>query len=434
MKYYRILALSAILFSKILVLKGFVTPVSQRKIQYQHVVPTSGSTHKGRLFMSSYPDPERMRKIMEEEAKNPQNMKAAVNMLKNLKPGDIDAMLHEMDKMPSEQMNQLEAMGMNPEIMRRSMEMMKSMSPEELVKTSEMIESMSPEELLEKSRRVQANISSVASDAFRSSSNVVEARIVEQIDDEESDDDSDPIPPPPTEVLDLLYKTAEIMSTPPNGKVTLVGFSSIPPISLLIGDDPDNDVSKKELAECWADASMGATRVDRAGFERMWIEVQEYFYQPMIDKARERTVEKSKTRGRSKPDVVVTPPSSTPSSPKSSTSIPRVGQDISSEQLEKQVKNMSDSDMSTMLEQMKNMTPEQEMRMKAMGVDPSMMKKTANLMSNNPLLKNAAKMMMKNMSAEDMKRASQQAQEQMSKMSPEDIQRAMDEFEKRNIK
>ena len=93
---------------------------------------------------------------------------------------------------------------------------------------------------------------------------------------------------------------------------------------------------------------------------------------------------------------------------------------------------MSDSDMDNMLQQMNNMSPAQEAQMKAMGVDPEMMKKTANIMNSNPLMKNAAKMMMKNMSADQMKKASQQAQERiMSSMSPEEIQKGMDELDKR---
>ena len=110
--------------------------------------------------MSTFPDPERMRQIMEEEAKNPQNMKATANMLKNLKPNDIDAMLREMDSMPAEQKKQLEAMGMNPNIMRQTMEMMKS-NPEMAKSMANMMESMSPEELLEKSRQAQTNFASV---------------------------------------------------------------------------------------------------------------------------------------------------------------------------------------------------------------------------------------------------------------------------------
>merc|ERR1740124_1170275 len=100
----------------------------------------------------------------------------------------------------------------------------------------------------------------------------------------------------------------------------------------------------------------------------------------------------------------------------------QVAQNISPEQLA-QVKNMSDSDMDAMFGQMKD-------RMKAMGVDPAMMQKTAEMMNSNPLMKNAAKMMMQNMSPEQMKQASQQAQEQMSKMTPEQVQEAMEKLQK----
>ena len=435
MKRKHVLAISLVIAKRSFTAFAYVTPFLKGNTLSRSSI---------RCFMSSTPtpDPERMRQIMEEEAKNPQNMKATANMLKNLKPNDIDTMLREMDNMPAQQKKQLEAMGMNPNIMRQTMEMMKA-NPEMAKSMANMMESMSPEELLEKSRQAQATFSSVPLDSTppstsSSASGVVEAEIVKskEDDDEEEEDDGDPIPPPSAEILDTLYKTAELMSVPPEGKVTLNGFSTIPPISLLIGDDPENDVSKKELAECWADASMGASRVDRAGFERMWVEVQEYFYQPLLDKARERSVERTKKkRGGSETPIKSDAVSSSAATSNSRTppaTYQRVGEEISPEQLEKQVKNMSDSDMTMMLEQMKNMTPEQEARMRAMGVDPSMMKKTAGIMSGNPLLKNAAKMMMKNMSAEDMKKASQQAQEQMSKMSPEDIQKAMNEFEKRN--
>lgn len=40
-----------------------------------------------------------------------------------------------------------------------------------------------------------------------------------------------------------------------------------------------------------------------------------------------------------------------------------------------QVKNMSDDDMTAMLESMANIGPEEEARMRAMGADPEMMKK-----------------------------------------------------------
>ena len=63
------------------------------------------------------------------------------------------------------------------------------------------------------------------------------------------------------------------MSVPPDGKVTFQAFATLPPIAVLSGDR-DQDLSRRELAECWSDGSLGATRVDRAGFERVWKEVQ----------------------------------------------------------------------------------------------------------------------------------------------------------------
>ena len=48
-------------------------------------------------------------------------------------------------------------------------------------------------------------------------------------------------------------------------------------LTITLGRDREQDLSKMELAECWANGSMGATRVDRMGFERVWMEVQEYF-------------------------------------------------------------------------------------------------------------------------------------------------------------
>lgn len=357
-------------------------------------------------------DPERVKQIMEEETRNPENMKASAEMLKNLKPEDIDAMLRQMDNMPPAQRKQMEDMGMNPDLMRKSVEMIKA-NPEMAKQMSNMMETMTPEEIMEKSRQSQANFEAARTSTTPS---IVDAQVVEPVSkDEEEDEETDPIPPPDTEVLDTLYRMAEIMSSPPTGKVTLAGFSTIPPVALLVGGDDERDLSKKELYECWADGSLGSTRVDRAGFERVWIEVQEYFSLPVMDKARERTVE-------AKPAPIV---------PQVTTALPvgaQIGQTISSEQLE-QVKNMSDSDMDVMFGQMKNMSPEVQDRMKAMGVDPEMMQKTAAMMNSNPLMKDAAKMLMKNMSPEQMKKASQQAQDQMQKMTPEQVQEAMEKLE-----
>jgi hypothetical protein len=101
--------------------------------------------------------------------------------------------------------------------------------------------------------------------------------------------------------------------------------------------------------------------------------------------------------------------------------------------MDKQIKGMSESDMASMLDQMANMTPEQRARMKAMGVDPSMMEKTASLLKSNPMMQKAANAMMKNMSPEQMMKVSQQAQQQMAGMSKEEYEKAMKIMKERGV-
>lgn len=215
-------------------------------------------------------------------------------------------------------------------------------------------------------------------------------------------------------VIDAMYRVGEMMSQPPSGQVTFQAFATLPPINTLSGER-EQDLSKAELAECWADGSMGAVRVDRNGFERVWKEVQEYFEEDIMEEARKTSHAKVK-KSRSDPatEVVGAPP---------------VGSALTEDQMaavNNQVKNMSDEDMTAMLEGMANLGPEEEARMKAMGADPEMMKKAASMMKSNPMMRKAAQMMMKNMSPDQMLKASQQAQQQMAGMSKEDLEKAMD--------
>ena len=48
------------------------------------------------------------------------------------------------------------------------------------------------------------------------------------------------------------------------GGIMLAGFASLPVIQMLVGTR-EEDLSPAELKECWANGSLGATRVDRAG-------------------------------------------------------------------------------------------------------------------------------------------------------------------------
>lgn len=215
-------------------------------------------------------------------------------------------------------------------------------------------------------------------------------------------------------VIDSMYRVGELMSKPATGKVTFQAFSTLPPITVLSGDR-DQDLSKQELAECWSEGSLGATRVDRAGFERVWKEVQEYFEEDIMEEARATCHPKVK---KSRVDIVESAP-------------PTVGGSMSEDQMKvvnEQVKKMTDEDMQQMLESMTNIGPEEEARMRAMGADPAMMKKAAEMMKSNPMMRKAAQMMMKNMSPDQMLKASQQAQSQMANMSKEDLERAMEQM------
>lgn len=111
---------------------------------------------------------------------------------------------------------------------------------------------------------------------------------------------------------------------------------------------------------------------------------------------------------------------------------PQVGANISEDQMKsvnEQVKQMTDDDMTAMLEGMANVGPEEEARMRAMGADPAMMKKAADMMKSNPMMRKAAQAMMKNMSPDQMLKASQNAQSQMANMSKEDLEKAMDQMD-----
>jgi replication-associated recombination protein RarA len=94
------------------------------------------------------------------------------------------------------------------------------------------------------------------------------------------------------------------------------------------------------------------------------------------------------------------------------------------------LKSMSDNDMKSMLDQMSQMGSEEEARLKQMGVDPAMMKKSVEMMKANPLMMKAAQAMMSKMSPDQLRAASQQAQKQMAGMSKEEYANALEKMRK----
>lgn len=354
----------------------------------------------------------------------------ALEQMKNLKPEDLDEMIEEFDNMGAIQRTALKAMNMDPDMMKKTMMMMRN-NPSMIRNAQQLMETMTPEELFEQSRKAQEQLSQMtpndleaASKAMekipeeqlsaavnalkneRSKGAVIEATTVNDDDDEKSVMDMGPGSSSDKEVIDAMFRVAEFMSDPiSRGGVTFAGFASLPIVQLLSGDR-EADLSPSELRECWADGSLGAARVDRNGFERVWKEVQEYFEDDIMGEARKeakKTVATKKKRGDPKP---------TTSGPAFASTT--IGESLSEEELKKvndRVKSLSNEEVDSVLNLMEVMDPAQEARLKAMGVDPKIMQKTAQMMKENPQLREEAKKMMANMSPEDMLKASQQAQQ-----------------------
>jgi len=382
--------------------------------------------------LSSTPSDEdqakRMKEIMAEEANNPTNMKAAAAAMKNIKPEDMNRMLEEMENMNPLQQGALKAMGMDPATMKKTMEMMRD-NPKMVESAQKMMENMSPAELLEQSRAAQKKMADMSPEALEAASKAMGQIPEDQLDQavemmkeqraQKSEESAAPSVGPTSddnEVIDSMFKVAELMSEPATGGCTFAGFASLPVIQLLSGDR-EFDLSPNELKECWAEGALGASRVDREGFVRVWNEVQDYFEDDIMSEARKEAKKSVQKKVR---------PTEASSAPAPTTTI---GEGLNSDQIKDindRVKNMSENEVDTVLDQMDKMGPAEEARMKAMGVDPAMMKRTAEMMKSNPMMRKAAQEMMKNMSPEQMLEASKQAQQQMQGMSKEDIEKAMD--------
>ena len=360
---------------------------------------------------------------------------AAIDQMKNLKPEDIDKMLVEMENMNPIQKNALKAMNMDPDMMKRTMEMMRD-NPSMVTNAQKVMENMSPDELLEQSRKAQEQLKNMTPQDLEAASNVMKNMPEEQMnaavesiraqqssssvidataDDEEVDMITGPGSSSDSQVIDAMFRVAEFMSSPPTeGGVTFTGFYSLPVIQLLSGDR-EFDLSMSELKECWADGSSGASRVDRAGFERVWLEVQEFFEQDIMTESRKEAQKKTQTKKKNRGSSKET----------------QIGNNLSQNELEQindKVKNLSTSEVGTVLDMMEEMDPAQEARLKSMGVDPKLMQQTASMLKDNPQMREAAQKMMQNMSPDDMLKASQEAQKQMSNMSEEEVQKAIDQL------
>lgn len=397
---------------------------------FQTVAPRSRcAVVHGVKPLFSTPSPEEMRRVMEEEATNPETLAASAAAMKSMTPQDMSKLIAEMESMPDIQKKQLKEMGMDPDTMLVSMKMMKD-NPQMMATAQKLMSNMTPEQMLEQSKLAQEKMSKMSKEELEQAAEMARKQM-ENLSPELVDEainamkENNPVigvgmpgSSMDRNVIDAMYKVGELMSKPNSGGCTFEAFSTLPPITVLSGER-EQDLSKSELADSWAAGARGVARVDRAGFERVWYEIQEYFEDDVMEEARATCHPKAKKSRTVEAEVV-------------GSGSPRVGGNLSEDQMKivsQQVKTMTDDDMQQMLDGMTNIGPEEEARMKAMGADPAMMKKAAEMMKSNPMMRKAAQMMMKNMSPDQMLNASQQAQSQMAKMSNEDLEKAMKQMQ-----
>jgi len=359
---------------------------------------------------------------------NPATLAETAERMKSMKPQDIDGLLSEMASMSSEQKAQLKAMGMDPGMMERSMKMMRD-NPSIMASAQKMMEKMSPAELQASSKLAQEQMASMSPEQMEQAAKAMAAAPQAELDASldaiksvasVQNSAKDPA------LIDAMFKAAEYMSRPPTGGVTFRAFASAGPVAALRGAR-ETDLSESELQECWQAGTLGAPRADRAAFERAWREVSELFEGDIMDEARDPY----SAEARAGLDV----PARSPVDADAFAGMPppTVGAGVSAEQMaqvSEQVKAMGDGDLSAMLDQMSNMGPAEEARLREMGVDPAMMRKSVAMMQSNPLMRKAAQAMVSKMSPDQLKNAGQAAQKQMATMSKEQLDAAMDNMKK----
>jgi len=378
---------------------------------------------------------ERIKQIMAEESMDASSMSATAERMKSMSTGDMDMLLAELKNMGPAEKEQLKAMGMDPQMMEMSMKMMRD-NPGVMKSAQKMMEKMSPEQMVAQSKQAQQMMGKMSPEQLEAAAKAMSAMPDSEV-EKAVEDIAATIPSPSAGgastgglsaggkggasdplVVDAMFRSAEYMSKPPSGGVTFRGFSTLAPIAALIGTK-ETDLTRSELAECWETGALGASRVDRAGFQRVWDEVQDLFEDDIMDEARDPNSSAARAAAAAEEE--------------GGAAAMNVGENLSGDQMKmvnEQMKSMSDEDLQSMLMQMADMTPEQEARMRAMGVDPNIMKTSVKMMKDNPLMRKAAQAMISKMSPEQMMQASQQAQKQMAGMSKEDIEKAMKEMGK----
>eukprot|EP00934_Nitzschia_sp_Nitz4_P006702 Nitzschia sp. Nitz4//scaffold220_size35126//20429//21779//NITZ4_007833-RA/size35126-processed-gene-0.18-mRNA-1//-1//CDS//3329542538//6692//frame0 len=260
------------------------------------------------------------------------DMKRAAEQIAKLKPEDIDTMIQQLDSMGGMSTAAMKGMGMDVETMKQTLRLMKE-NPKMLENAKHVMNTMTPEQMMEQSKMAQEQLKNLSpeqleklktnmagkgfsqgtiSDALdnlagkaKTASTTSSPKAKKKVKQGAAATDAQVVQKDPrTLAMDAMFATAQLFSEGNDWKapkhpvlhvdtVTLSGFLALPVVQLLLGESQESDLSVKEVVECWEAGSMGAPKVDRAGFERVWAELQEYFEDDLLDVVRDEAKRKS---------------------------------------------------------------------------------------------------------------------------------------------
>jgi len=212
----------------------------------------------------------------------PEQMQMAAQAMKNLDAAQIGKMLEEMEKMGPAEKEQMRKMGTNPDMLMMSMRLLKA-NPGALEMAKKQMEKMSPEQMAEASKAAQEQMQNMSPEQLEfmasqanAATPTIDVPIAAPADAASARDPA---------LVDAFFKAGEFSTNPPTGGVDLRSFKALPPIAALRGDLPD-DLSDDEIEQVWAEQAAGAARVDRAGFEKVWLAIDDLYDDDLMVEAR----------------------------------------------------------------------------------------------------------------------------------------------------
>merc|ERR1719298_4462 len=200
------------------------------------------------------------------------------------KPDQIQQMLKEVEDMSPEERERLKGMGINPDMLKMSMKVMKA-NPNVIKMAQEQMAKMSPEQMKQASDLAQKQMEAMAPDDLERMADSAIAGAGGPVVDVDVEEDAPARNARDEALVDALFVVAAAMSKQP-GAVTLEAFKQLPPIQSLRGELPD-DLSDAEIADAWAEAGLAVgAAADKTAFTRAWLALDQLYDDDMMVEAR----------------------------------------------------------------------------------------------------------------------------------------------------